>query len=90
MTVGAARAQADILPGVSISFAPVGLTMNQTARLNLINTGVPNGMLINWRFIDASGLALAQSLVTLPLGKIVRHLENMLLRQVRWGLWQST
>ena len=28
-------------------------------------------MLINWRFIDASGLVLAQSLVTLPLGKIV-------------------
>ena len=71
VTLGAARVQADILPGVSISFAPVGLTMDQTARLNLVNTGVPNGMLINWRFIDASGLTLAQSVVTLPLGKIV-------------------
>ena len=71
LTLGASRVQADILPGVSISFAPVGLTMDQTARLNLVNTGVPNGMLISWRFIDASGLALAQSLVTLPLGKIV-------------------
>ena len=71
LILGPARVQADILPGVSISFAPVGLTMDQTARLNLVNTGVPNGMLINWRFIDASGLALAQSLATLPLGKIV-------------------
>ncbi|HJW37953.1 MAG TPA: hypothetical protein VJ420_04985 [Candidatus Udaeobacter sp.] len=32
LTLGAARAQADILPGVSIGFAPVGLTMNQTDR----------------------------------------------------------
>ena len=71
LTLGAARAQADILPGVSIGFAPVGLTMDQTARLNLVNNGVPNGMLIHWRFIDANGLTLAQSAVTLPLGKIV-------------------
>ena len=71
LTLGAARVQADILPGVSISFAPVGLTMDQTARLNLVNISVANGMLINWRFIDASGLTLAQSSVTLPLGKIV-------------------
>jgi hypothetical protein len=28
-------------------------------------------MLISWRFIDASGLTLAQSAVMLPLGKIV-------------------
>ena len=27
----------DILPIVSISFAPVGLTLSQTARLNLVN-----------------------------------------------------
>jgi hypothetical protein len=71
LTLGAARAHADILPGVSISFAPVGLTMGQTARLNLVNIGVPNGMLINWRFIDASGLTLAQSSDTLSLGKTV-------------------
>jgi len=71
LTVGAAGAQADILPGVSIGFAPVGITMDQTARLNLINVGVPNGMLINWRFIDANGVTLAQSTVILPLGKIV-------------------
>jgi hypothetical protein len=71
LTLGAARAQADILPGVSIGFAPVGITMDQTARLNLSNVGVPNGMLINWRFIDANGVTLAQSTVILPLGKIV-------------------
>ena len=71
LTLGAARAQADILPGVTISFAPVGLTMDQTARLNFVNNDVPNGMLINWRFIDASGFTLAQSTVMLPLGKIV-------------------
>ena len=71
LTLGAARAQADILPGVSIGFAPVGITMDQTARLNLVNIDVPNGMFINWRFIDASGLTLAQAAVMLPLGKIV-------------------
>jgi hypothetical protein len=71
LTLGAARAQADILPGVSIGFAPVGLTTDQTARLNFVNNGVPNGMLIHWRFIDANGLTLAQSAVTLPLGRIV-------------------
>jgi hypothetical protein len=71
LTLGAARAQADILPGVSIGFAPIGLTMDQTARLNLVNIGVPNGMLITWRFIDASGFTLAQSSVILTLGKTV-------------------
>ena len=71
LTLSAARAQADILPGVTISFAPVGLTMDQTARVNFVNNDVPNGMFINWRFIDASGLTLAQSTMMLPLGKIV-------------------
>jgi len=71
LTLSVARSQADILPGVTISFAPVGLTMDQTARLNFVNNDVPNGMLINWRFIDASGVTLAQSTVMLPLGKIV-------------------
>lgn len=71
LTLGAARAQADILPGVTISFAPIGLTMDQTVRLNFVNNDVPNGMLINWRFIDAIGFTLAQSTVMLPLGKIV-------------------
>ncbi len=71
LTLGAARAQANILPGVRIGFPPIGLTMDQTVRLNLVNIGVPNGMLISWSFIDANGLTLAQSTVTLPLGKVV-------------------
>jgi hypothetical protein len=71
LTLSAARAQGDILPGVTISFAPVGLTMGQTARLNMVNVDIPNGLLISWRFIDASGLPLAQAVTTLPLGKIV-------------------
>jgi hypothetical protein len=45
--------------------------MDQTARLNLVNIGVSNGMLISWSFIDANGLTLAQSTVTLPLGNVV-------------------
>ena len=71
LTLNAGRAQGDILPGVTISFAPVGITMDQTARLNFVNNDLPNGMLIHWRFIDASGVTLAQSTVMLPLGKIV-------------------
>jgi len=71
LTLGAAGVHADILPPVSINFAPVGLTMDQTAQLNLVNVSVPNGMFVSWRFIDASGLRLAQSSVILPLGKIV-------------------
>jgi hypothetical protein len=71
LTLSAARAQADILPGVTISFAPVDLTMDQTARLNMVNIEIPNGLLISWRFNDANGLPLAQAVTTLPLGKIV-------------------
>lgn len=71
LALAVAQAEADILPGVSIGFAPVGLTIDQTARLNFVNNDVPNGMLISWRFIDASGVTLAQSTVMLPLGKIV-------------------
>jgi hypothetical protein len=61
----------DILPVVSISFAPVGLTMAQTARLNLVNMDAANGITVSWRFIDANGVTLAQSVTTLALGKIV-------------------
>jgi hypothetical protein len=71
LTVGAAKAQADIIPPVTIDFAPVGITMNQTAELNLLNLNVENGMIINWSFIDAMGRSLAQSSATLPLGKTV-------------------
>jgi len=73
LTLGVAVAQADILSGVSISFAPVGMTMDQTARLNLVNVGVRNGILISWRFMDASGRAIGkpQEQIFLPFGKIV-------------------
>ena len=56
---------------VRISFAPVGLTLNQTARLNLVNTNVANGITVSCRFMDANGVILAQSYTTLGVGKIV-------------------
>ena len=73
LTLGLAVAQADILPRVSISFAPVGMTTDQTARLNLVNVGVRNGILIAWRFMDASGgvIGKPQEQLFLPFGKIV-------------------
>jgi hypothetical protein len=84
LTLGLAVAQADILPGVSTGFAPVGLTMDQTARLNLVNVGVPNGILITWRFVDASGavIIMPKQQLFLPFGKIVsvdfkRHLDPL-------------
>ena len=48
----------DILPVASISFAPVELTLNQTARLSLVNMDVPDGITVRCRFIDASGITL--------------------------------
>jgi hypothetical protein len=44
--------------------------MEQTARLSLLNADVPNGILVTWRFIDASGFTLAQSTVSLTTNKI--------------------
>ena len=60
----------NILPLSSISFAPVGLTFGQTARLNLVNMDAANGITVSCRFIDAGGVTLAQSVTTLSLGKI--------------------
>ena len=60
----------NILPLASINFAPVGLTFGQTARLNLVNMDVANGITVSCRFIDAGGVTLAQSVTTLSLGKI--------------------
>jgi hypothetical protein len=71
LAFGAATAQANVLPVATIGFSPVGLTMDQTARLNLVNTSEPGGIFVAWRFIDAKGLVIAQSTVTLPLGTIV-------------------
>jgi hypothetical protein len=45
--------------------------MNQTARLNLVNMDVPNGLTVTWRFMDAKGAILAQSSTTLGVDKIV-------------------
>src|SRR5262245_3417007 len=50
----------NILPLASISFAPVGLIFGQTARLNLVNMDVANGITVSCRFIDAGGATLAQ------------------------------
>jgi hypothetical protein len=61
----------DVLPGTTLSFAPFGLTLNQTARLNLVNMDVANGITVSWRFMDAKGAIIAQSATTLEVGKIV-------------------
>ena len=61
----------NILRLVSISFAPVGLTLDQTARLNLVNINVANGITVSWRFMDAKRGMLAQSSTMLGVGKIV-------------------
>src|SRR5262245_20934760 len=71
LTLGAVSVRADILPTQSVEFAPVGIAMDQTARLNLVNLGVPGGLFVNWSAIDANGNTVTQSSVTLPLGQIV-------------------
>jgi hypothetical protein len=66
----------DILPIASTNFAPVGLAFGQMARVNLVNMDVPNGISVSCRFIDAGGATLAQSVITLSLGKIPRLRNN--------------
>ena len=61
----------DVLPGTTMSFAPVGLTLSQTVRLNLVNMDVANGITVSWRFVDAKGAIIAYSSTTLEVGKIV-------------------
>jgi hypothetical protein len=60
----------NILPIATIRLAPVGLTIGQTARLNLVNINVANGITVSCSFIDASGNTLAQSVTTLSLNEI--------------------
>jgi hypothetical protein len=60
----------NILPAATISFAPIGLTFGQTARLNLVNLNVANGITVSCRFIDDGNNTLSQSTVTLSVGKI--------------------
>src|ERR1700680_4157709 len=71
LTLGAAAAQANILPLASLDLAPVGLTGYQNARLNLVNLGAAGGMFINLSLIDGNGNILERSAVTLPLGQTV-------------------
>ena len=60
----------NILPIATINLAPVGLTIAQTARVNLVNIKVANGITVSCSFIDASGNTLAQSVSTLSLNEI--------------------
>lgn len=38
-----------------------GLTSGQTARLNVLNSGAAQGIIIDWKFFDSLGRVLAQS-----------------------------
>ena len=64
----ATRADAFVIYGRS-----VGIAIGQTARLNFANVGEVNGIIINYRIVDADGVTLAQSErpVTVPVGKII-------------------
>ncbi len=68
LTLGAMQAQAFI-----IDWRPVGITFGQTARLTFADIGETRGFIVNWRFIDANGVTVAQSErpVTVPFGKMV-------------------
>ena|SRR5438876_3715110 len=68
LALAASRADAFVIYGRS-----VGITFGQTARLNFANVGEVNGIVINYRIIDADGVTLAQSErpLTVPLGRIV-------------------
>ena len=41
-----------------ISFGMVGITRNQTARLNVTNAGETHGITIGWRLVDSDGEVL--------------------------------
>jgi hypothetical protein len=68
LALGATRAEAII-----INDHPVGLTLGQTLRLNFVNIGDPNQIIINYRILDANGVVLAQSEqpLAVPFGRIV-------------------
>jgi hypothetical protein len=53
--------------------SPVGITLDQTARLTFANVGEPRGIVVDWRFIDADGVIVARSKrpLTIPFGKMV-------------------
>src|SRR5437762_5080780 len=70
LALAATRAEAFIIVNYGQS---IGITFGQTARLNFANVGEVNGIIINYRIIDADGVTLAQSErpLTIPLGRIV-------------------
>jgi hypothetical protein len=70
LALAATRAEAFIIVNYGQS---IGITFGQTARLNFANIGEVNGIIINYRIIDADGVTLAQSErpLTIPLGRIV-------------------
>ena len=58
---GTQRAHAqDVAPPIPdrVSFGMVGITRNQTARLNVTNAGETRGMVINFRLVDSNGEVL--------------------------------
>ena len=69
LTLGAMQAQAIII----INSRPVGITLGQTARLTFAGIGETRGFIVNWRFIDADGVTVAQSErpLTVPLGQMI-------------------
>ncbi len=62
----------NILPIATIRLAPIGLTIDQTARFNLVNMNVANGITVSCNFIqcEARRIRLPNSLTTLSLNEI--------------------
>src|SRR5436190_3263379 len=55
LALAASRAEAII-----INYFPVGISLGQSARLNLANIGETRGIIINYRFLDSDGVVMAQ------------------------------
>jgi len=64
-----ARGNASSEAGAQLGM-PENILPLASIRLNLINMDVANGITVSCRFIDAGGVTLAQSVITLSLGKI--------------------
>lgn len=55
---GAREAQA--IQDSEIILPPIGITVEQTARLSVLNHGDAKGIVIGWKFLDRAGRTLAQ------------------------------
>ena len=67
LALAASRAEAII-----INYFPVGISLGQSARLNLANIGETRGIIINYRFLDSDGVVIAQErALSVPLGEMV-------------------